>query len=77
MTAAPVWVTSSYGDPTDTMPMELAALGAHVAQCTASSGRLVAVHCGALRLRGLVTARLVTTLAVLAAVIGTGLLLGL
>jgi hypothetical protein len=72
---APVWATSSYGETTDTTPMELAALSAHMVQCTAKRGRLVAVQCGVLRLHGFVSARLVTTLAFVAALTGACLVL--
>lgn len=74
MAAAPLWSTASFGETTDTTPMDLAALGEHLAQCSARSGRLVAMQCGAQRLRGFVTGRLVTTLALLAALTGACLL---
>ena len=51
--------------------MDLATLGEHTAQCSAASGRLVAVRCGAGRLMGFVTARLVSTVAALALLVGT------
>ena len=74
MAAPPVWATASFGEAPDTLPMELAALGEHKAQCTADDGRLVALRCGASRLLGFVTARLVTTGAVLVA-LGAALLM--
>lgn len=55
--------------------MELAELSQHKLQCTSANGRLVGLQCGALRMRGLVSARLVTTLTLLAGLIGAGLLL--
>jgi hypothetical protein len=55
--------------------MELAALGEHLTQCSAASGRMVAMQCGAQKLRGFMTARLMTTLAVVAALIGAVLLI--
>lgn len=64
------WATSSFSDSAQTTPMDLAALSEHTAQCSAQDGRMVAVRCGAGRLLGFVTARLVTTVAVLAAVVG-------
>jgi hypothetical protein len=71
MTAHPPdWATSSVGETTETTPMELAALSQHVAQCSAASARMVALQCGVQRLQGFVTARLVTTLAVVAALLG-------
>jgi len=74
MNTAPRWSTASFGDTTDTTPLELAALGEHLTQCSAASGRLVAMQCGAQRLRGFVTARLVTTVMLLAAIIGACLM---
>lgn len=70
------WATSSFSDSAQTSPMDLAALGEHTAQCSAQGGRMVAMRCGAGRLLGFVTARLVSTVAVLAAVVG-GLLMWL
>ncbi len=64
------WATSSYSGAAETSPMDLAALGEHTAQCSATHGRLVAMRCGAGRVLGFVTARLVSTVAVLAAVVG-------
>jgi hypothetical protein len=71
---SPTWSTSCFSRAADTTPMELADLRQHMTQCTDKRGRLVAMHCGALRLHGLVLSRLVTTLAVLAALAG-GLML--
>lgn len=68
------WATAAYGAPADTTPMELAHLHQHLAQCTDARGRLVALRCSALHLRGFVLSRRVTTLAV-ALVAGGGLLL--
>ena len=75
MSDAPLWTTSSYGQAADTTLVELDELSRHQRQCTASSARLVALQCGALDLRGLATGRLVTTLLLLAALAGAGLLL--
>lgn len=67
---APLWSTSSYGQATDTTPMELSALGEHLALCNGDGARRVAVRCGAQRLRGFVMSRLVSALAVVAVLIG-------
>jgi hypothetical protein len=67
MSTAPRWTTSSYADSADTKPAELEALRQHLTQCSAGSGRVAALQCGWLRLRGFVVSRLVTTLALLAA----------
>lgn len=66
MSAAPRWTTSSYGESAETKPAELEALREHLTQCSATDGRLAALHCGWLRLQGFVVSRLVTTLALLA-----------
>jgi hypothetical protein len=75
MSTAPLWITACEGHTTDTTPLELAALGEHTAECSAAGGRMVALHCGALRLQGFVSARLVTSLAALAVLIGLAFLL--
>ena len=48
--------------------MDLAALGDHKQQCSAASGRLVALQCGAGRLLVFVATRLVTTAATVAGI---------
>ena len=68
------WTTSSYAEPADTTPGDLANLHEHVRQCTDPRGRLVALRCGALKLHDLMLGRLVTTLALLMALAG-GLIL--
>ena len=68
------WATSSYSEAAQTSPVELAELGEHKTQCSAKSGRMVALRCGAGHLLGFVSARLVTTVAVLAAVTGIWLM---
>jgi hypothetical protein len=72
MTSAtePQWSTSSYGETTDTTPMELSALGEHFAQCNGDGARRVAMHCGAQSVRGFVLARLVSVMAAIAIVTG-------
>jgi hypothetical protein len=77
MSEAPLWSTSAYGQAADTTPMELAELSLHQRQCTALNARLVALQCAALRLVGVASCRLVTTLLLVAAVAGTCLLLAL
>lgn len=72
--AGPTWSTASFGHSTDTSPMELSALGEHLQVCQAGSRRLRALQRGAQALHGFVAPRFVSTLAVLAVVLG-GLLL--
>lgn len=70
------WSTAAGGEPADTRPSELTALGEHLGDCCASSGRFFGLHCGAQRLHGWVAPRLVSTGLVLALlVVGAGALL--
>ena len=73
--AAPSWSTASFGDAADTSPMDLSALGDHLKLCRGSYGRLFALRCVAERVSGFVSARFVTTLVVIALLIGVGSLL--
>ncbi|MDE2277281.1 MAG: hypothetical protein KGK09_13395 [Burkholderiales bacterium] len=66
----PRWSTASFGAAPDTTPMELRALGEHVALCTAAGARGVALHCALQRLLGFVLARRVSAMALAALVIG-------
>jgi hypothetical protein len=61
----PRWVTSSFGDPADTSPGELTALGEHVARCRGAHGHWVALRCGAERLLVFIDARRVSATAVI------------
>jgi len=64
------WSTASFGDAADTSPLELSALGEHLDLCKVSQGRLFGLHCAAEWMNGFVAARLVTTLVVVALLIG-------
>ena len=75
LTAPPCWTTASFGDNAETSPMELSALGEHLHACKGSRGRLFALHCVAETMHGFVAARFVTTLVVVALLIGVGSLL--
>lgn len=66
----PSWSTASFGDAAHTLPVELSALGEHLDLCRRSRGRLFALHCVAQRMHGFVVARIVTTLVVLALLMG-------
>jgi hypothetical protein len=70
----PRWSTASFGDPAETSPMELTALGEHMNLCRDSQGRLFGLHCAAERMNGVVVPRLMTTLLVLTLLIGTALM---
>jgi hypothetical protein len=67
MGAPTSWDTSSDGAAAHSKPMELATLGEHKTLCSPDSGLWVSLRCGAGQLLSLVTARLVTTGALLAA----------
>lgn len=68
----PLWSTSSFGDSADASPLELAALGTHLALCRGLGGRLFPLQCLGEAMHGFVAPRLVTTLVVVAALmIGT------
>ena len=56
------WSTSAFGSPADTSPMELAALGDHLALCSAQRPSLIALRLAAQTFNDFVAPRLVTTL---------------
>ena len=64
------WSTASFGDAASTSPMELSALGEHLNLCRGARGRLFALHCVAQTMHGFVAARFVTTLVLVALLIG-------
>ncbi len=63
--ASPSWSTASFGDAADTSPMELSALGEHLQHCSATPRPLVRLRLAAETMNGFISARLVTTLALL------------
>ena len=67
---SPRWTTASIPDATDTSPMELSELGAHVDRCNGCRGRWFALRCAAYAVHDFVAPRFVTTLLVAALVIG-------
>lgn len=70
------WSTASLSDPADTSPMELSALGEHLDHCRKSHRQLFAVRCAADVVNSFVSARFVTSLLVLAAILmGAGALI--
>jgi hypothetical protein len=69
------WTTASLSDPADTSPMELSALGEHLNHCRTAHRRLFAVRCAADVVNGFVSARFVTSVLVLAILIGAGALI--
>ena len=66
----PRWSTASVPDATDTSPMELSALGAHVDRCNGCRGRWFALRCAVDTVHDFVAPRFVTTLFIASAVIG-------
>ena len=70
--ASPAWSTASFGNPTDTLPTELIALGAHLNLCKGSHGRLSALHGAAQAMHGFAASRFITTLVLIALLIGAG-----
>jgi hypothetical protein len=66
----PSWSTASLRSTADTSKAEWFALGEHLDLCQGCRGRLFALHCMAEAVNGFVAARVVTTLTMLALVIG-------
>lgn len=64
------WATTSNGDAPVTSPMELSALGEHLDICRGSGGRLFTLQCMAESANGFVSARLVSTVVVVALLVG-------
>lgn len=69
------WSTSSFGEAADTSPMELAVLGEHLDACKGARGRLHTLRCVGEALRAFMASRIVTTVALVAVMIGLGSLL--
>ncbi len=66
----PRWTTASIHDATDTAPMELLELGAHVTRCNGCRGRWFALQCAADAVHDFVAPRFVTTLVIASVAIG-------
>jgi len=64
------WSTASFGGNSDTSPMELVSLGDHLGVCKSVHGHVFAIYCAAETMRGFMVTRFVTTLVVLALLIG-------
>ena len=69
------WSTASDSSTTDTSPMELSALGEHLDLCRGSRGHLFALHCVMEATSRFVASRFVTTLLVIALLIGAASLM--
>jgi len=66
----PFWSTASFGDSTDTSPMELSALGEHLDVCKGTNSRWFALQCVGEAMNGFIATRFVTTLVVATLLIG-------
>lgn len=66
----PSWSTASFGNAANTSPMDLSALGQHVQQCSRPGGAWSALSGSAGDLHRSLLARFVTSLALLAVLIG-------
>jgi hypothetical protein len=71
---SPVWSTASFGRAADTLPMELSALGEHLNLCQGSRGRLFVLRSIAETMNTFLAARFVTTVVVVALLIGAAAL---
>ena len=67
---SPRWSTASIADASDTAPMELRELGAHVDRCNGSRERGFLLRCAADAVHDFVAPRFVTTLCIAGVVIG-------
>lgn len=70
----PRWKTSSSGRAADTSPMELSTLVTQLAECKRMPGRLFALRCFADTLHGFLVAHFVTSLVVVALLVGAAFL---
>lgn len=71
---APHWATASLGHPAAAAPQEHAALGDHLAQCSAQRGRLQSLENGAVELRRLVAGRFITSALLITLLVAASLL---
>ncbi len=67
-TRLPTWTTATPHEPCDSLPMELSALADHYQQCSAMHGPAQVLRRGAGLLQGVVAARTVTAVALIALV---------
>ncbi len=67
---SPRWNTAAFHDATDTSPMELSELGAHIERCNGCRGRWFQLRCVADAVHDFVAPRFVTTLLVAGTVAG-------
>ena len=67
----PRWTTATaaVADATDTLPMELSALGAHIERCEGCRGRWFTLRCAVDTVHGFAAPRFMTTLVIAVAVV--------
>ncbi len=65
----PRWSTASFPDATDTSPMELSELGAHIGRCNGCRGRWFALRCAADAVHDFVASKFVTTLVIVGSLV--------
>lgn len=68
------WRTSALGHAAATLPAELSDLVAHLRSCDATGGRLFALQCGGEAVHRFLAARIVTTVLIALALVGTAAL---
>lgn len=64
------WRTASYADSSNATSLDISALGAHLDVCKRCSGSLFAFQRGAELMHGFLAGRFVTTLVLIAVIIG-------
>lgn len=64
------WSTASFGLSAETSPVEWSSLGDHLGACKSPHRHLFALHCAAETMHGFIVSRFVTTLVVIALLIG-------
>ena len=73
LTHRPLWSTSAFAQEHDADDNVASALGAHLNSCRSVNGRWFALRCGVDAVHHFLAPRLVTTLVVIALLVGIGL----
>lgn len=76
LTAPPRWTTSAFGHPHSGDDNVSSGLGEHLNSCRSVNGRWFALRCGVDVVHRFLAPRLVTTLVVVALLVGTALSVG-
>ncbi len=64
------WSTASFGGSVETSPMDLSVLGEHLGLCKSHNGRMFALHCAVQSAQDFIASRFVTSLIVVALLVG-------